>query len=457
VRRRSRPTDKGVTVRKTTRKFLAATAGVASIALLATACSSSSNDDNDAPAASSSASGEPSAPSDEKVTLKIQTFNEFGYADLYEEYMTLHPNVTIVQNKAAKSDDARAAVTTAIGSNTVIDDIVAADSDWMPELVAHSDFFADLKSDATNGVWPEWKVKQATDADGKFIGYGTDSGPEAICYRKDLFQKAGLPTDRAEVAAAIGTTWDSYFTLGQKFMDAKVDGVAWFDSIGALSQGMVNQLEAPFEDPATDEITATGPSSAVKPVYDLLTSDKVLGQSAHLKQWEKDWTAAFKGDKFATMLCPPWMTQIIAGNAPDQKGWDVADAMPGGASNWGGSFLLVPANGKNVDAAKDLAAWLTAPEQAAKVFATFGNFPSQTAATTDAAVTGKTDAYFNGAPTGQIFANRFAPISKQPYRGSHYFPINDELGKAYTRVDVEKVDDAAASWKKFESAVKDLG
>ena len=442
-------------MRKTTRKFLAVTAGAASIALLASACSSGSNDESKPSDSASASAAASSAPSDEKVTLKIQTFNEFGYANLYKQYMTEHPNVTIVQDKAAKSDDARATVTNAIASNTVIDDIVAADGDWMPELVASSDFFADLKSDATNGVWPDWKVAQATDADGKFIGYGTDSGPEAICYRKDLFQKAGLPTDRAEVAKAIGTTWDSYFTLGQKFMDAKT-GAAWFDSIGALSQGMINQIEAPFEDPATDEITAIGPSSQVKPVYDLLTSDKVLGQSAHLAQWTPDWNAAFATDSFATQLCPPWMTQIIAGNAPKQTNWDVADVMPGGASNWGGSFLLVPANGKNVQAAKDLAAWLTAPAQAASVFKDFGNFPSQIAATTDPAVTGKTDAYFGGAPTGQIFSNRFAPISKQPYRGSHFFPINDALGKAYTRVDVDKSDDAASSWKKFEQAVKDL-
>ncbi|MDM7831789.1 ABC transporter substrate-binding protein [Cellulomonas edaphi] len=440
-------------MRKTTRKFLAVTAGVASIALLASACSSDSNSSDDP---SSSASSSESAASTEKITLKVATFNEFGYKDLYKEYMSLHPNITIVDDKAAKSDDARAAVQTAIGADTVKDDIIAADSDWMPELLETPDYFLDLASDTVKDRWPAWKSALSTTADGKLIGYGTDAGPEAICYRKDLFEKAGLASDRESVAKAIGTSWDDYFALGEKFMSKKT-GAAWFDSIGALSQGMVNQLDAPFENPETDEITALDADSQIKPVYDLLTSDKVLAQSAHLQQWTPDWNAAFAKDAFATQLCPPWMTQIITGNAPDQKNWDVADVMPGGASNWGGSFLLVPAKGKNADAAKALADWLTDPVQTAKIFVQYGNFPSQTAATTDPSVTGKTDAYFGGAPTGQIFSNRFAPIEKQPYRGSHYFAINQALGDAYTRVDVTKSDSAADSWKKFETAVKDLG
>jgi len=438
-------------VRKTTRKSWAVAAGVAGIALLATACSSGNG--------GSSSSDTKTGSSDEKVTLKIQTFNEFGYKDLYTEYMKLHPNVTIVDDKADKSDTARANVETAISTGTVTEDIVAADVDWMPELVGHADFFADLGSIGASR-WPDWKAKQATDSSGKLIGAGTDSGPEAICYRKDLFQKAGLPTDRDKVAALLGS-WDEYFATGEQFMNSAAGkaGAAWFDSIGALSQGMINQLEAPFEDPSSGKITVLDANSPAKAVYDQLTSDKVLKQSAHLGQWTDPWTKAFTNDTkgaWATQLCPPWMTQIIAGNAPDQKNWDVAPVLPGGASNWGGSFLLVPKDGKHVDAATELVKWLTDPAQQAKVFVQYGNFPSAVAATTDATVVAKTDTYFGGAPTGKIFSDRFAAVAHQPFRGAHFFPINDALGKAYTRVDVDKTDDAASSWKKFETDVKNL-
>jgi len=434
-------------VRKTSSKMWVAAAGVASITLLATACSSGDGGSDDSS----------SAPSDEKVTLSVATFNEFGYTDLYKEYMADHPNVTIKSNKIDTSDNARLAVQNAIATDTVADDIVAADGDWMPELLASSDFFLDLGSDSVTDRWPDWKTEMATDPDGKLIGYGTDSGPEAICYRKDLFEAAGLASDRESVAKLLDGDWDNYFKVGQQFMASAPAGVAWFDSIGALSQGMVNQQKAPFEDPESGDITVLDADSPTKAIYDQLTSPEVLAESAHLKQWTPEWNDAFKGDKFATQLCPPWMTQIIAGNAPDQTNWDVADVMPGGASNWGGSYLLVPEGGKNAQAAKDLADWLTAPEQAAKVFVQYGNFPSQTEATTNADVVAKTDDYFGGAPTGEIFSNRFAPIATQPFRGEQYFPINAALGDAYTRVDVDKTDDSASSWAKFETAVNDLG
>jgi cellobiose transport system substrate-binding protein len=424
------------------RKALAAAAGLTGIALVVAGCSSGGS-------SSASSSGA-------KVTLKVQTFNEFGYADLFTEYMKDHPNVTIVSDKAAKSDDARASVKNAIATDTVTDDIVAADVDWMPELLGSSSFFADVSSSDNANRWPSWKTAQATDSSGKLIGLGTDSGPQGVCYRKDLFAKAGLPTDRAAVAELLGGssgTWDQYFAAGDKFMAANT-GAAWFDSLGALAQVANNQQAEPFESKANDSITVADASSPAKKVFTMLTSH--TDQSAHLAQWTDDWTKAFASDKFATVMCPAWMTQIIAGDAPDQKNWDIADVLPGGSSNWGGSFLLVPSGGKNVTEAKALADWLTAPAQAAKVFVKYGNFPSQVDAVKDSSVTSKTDSYFNNAPTGEIFANRFTAVAQQPYRGSHYFDINDQFGKALTRVDVDKTDTPDASWTKFLDAVKQL-
>ena len=69
------------------------------------------------------------------------------------------------------------------------------------------------------------------------------------------------------------------------------------------------------------------------------------------------------------------MTGAIEERAGGVEGWDVANVFPGGGGNWGGSFLTVPESGPNTEAAKELAAWLTAPEQQTKAFESAGTFP----------------------------------------------------------------------------------
>ena len=86
--------------------------------------------------------------------------------------------------------------------------------------------------------------------------------------------------------------------------------------------------------------------------------------------------------------------------------WDIAPLPGQQASNWGGSWLGVPSEGKNVEAAKALAEWLTAPEQQVKLFTEAAHFPSSPQAAEDPAVVDATNEYFSDAPTGQIFGRR---------------------------------------------------
>ena len=173
-----------------------------------------------------SSGGAATADPNEKVTLTVATFNDFGYTDeLLAEYSKEHPNVTIVHNKAATSNDARANYFQKLGK-TGLADIEAIEIDWMPEVMKYSDLLAPVP-DSLKGRWLDWKEKGATDADGNLIGYGTDIGPEGVCYRSDLFAAAGLPTDREEVAKLLQGDWANYFKVGADYT-AKT-GKAFFD------------------------------------------------------------------------------------------------------------------------------------------------------------------------------------------------------------------------------------
>ena len=150
------------------------------------------------------------------------------------------------------------------------------------------------------------------------------------------------------------------------------------------------------------------------------------------------------------------MLGVIEGNAADVEGWDVANVFPGGGGNWGGSYLTVPAQGEHIEEAMALAAWLTAPEQQIKAFESKGTFPSQTEALDSDTLAESSNAFFNEAPTGEIFAERAEAVTVTPFKGPKYFEINTAMQDAISRVDVDKTDDPDSSWDKFASAVGDL-
>lgn len=389
---------------------------------------------------------------DAPESLSVSTFNEFGYEDLFDEYEEL-TGIQIEHNKADTAENARDALRNSLGANSGASDIEAVEVDWLVEFKEYSDRFEDLSDPEVEGRWLDWKYEDGVDADGRLIGYGTDIGPQALCYRADLFEEAGLPTDRDEVAELLDGDWGNYFEVGEDFV-AESDA-AWYSGSDNIWQGMINQVAVPFETEDGEVVADT--NAEVKDLYDQLLQASVDQElSAGLAQWSGDWNDAFQRSSFATMLCPGWMLGVIEGNADGIEGWDVANVFPGGGGNWGGSYLTVPAQGENTEAAKELAAWLTAPEQQIKAFEAIGAFPSTVEALESEEIQSATNEFFNEAPVGEILAERADAIEVQPYKGPNYLLINVAIQDALNRVDVDGVDDPNSSWTKFVAEVEAL-
>ena len=422
-----------------TRRARLATSALLALTLASTvaACGGDSEDDTTA---------------DGKIKLTVATFNEFGYEELIDEYNAMQDDVVVEQKKAGTANEHQDNLYTKLAAGSGLSDIEAIEVDWWPALIEQSDAFVDLSDPEVEGRWLDWKTEAATTSDGKLMGYGTDIGPEGICYRADLFKKAGLPTDRDEVAGLF-SSWDSYFDAGRDFVE-KMPDTAWYDSSGGTAQAMINQTEYSFEDEDNTVIAADNPD--VKSVFETVTANSQDGLSTNLTQWSEDWTAAFQNDGFATMACPGWMLGVIEGNADGVEGWDIANAFPGGGGNWGGSYLTVPAQGEHTEEAKELAKWLTAPEQQIKAFEAKGTFPSQVEALSDPTLTGSTNAFFNDAPTGEILAERAEAVPFIPHKGPKYADINTAFQQAIQRVD-EGQESPDEAWDSFLADVERLG
>ncbi|MGZ0212231.1 MAG: hypothetical protein ACKVI4_07105, partial [Actinomycetales bacterium] len=207
-------------------KMVAAVAGAASIALLATGCSATDGGSSDGP-----------------ITLTVTTFGTMGLDDLYAAYEAENPNITI---KATNIDTGGNALTdwkTKQAAGAGLPDVQAVEEGWLGQVMQVSDTFVDLSEYGADDIkdrWVDWKLAQGTDADGRIIGYGTDIGPEGLCYNGDLLEAAGMPSDREAVAELFGgdsATWDDFFQVGKDYNAAT--GKAFYDHSGFVWNAMV--------------------------------------------------------------------------------------------------------------------------------------------------------------------------------------------------------------------------
>src|SRR4051794_32638709 len=257
---------------RTTRlhRLAALAAGVTTLALALTGCGGSST-----------ASGGASAP--EKVELTVTTFGTMGFDKLYAQYEASHPGVTVKRTNIDTGDNALIDWKTKQASGSGLPDVQAVEEGWLGQVMKVSSSFTDLRdqgADAIKDRWVPWKLAQGTDPQGRIIGYGTDIGPEGLCYNRDLFKSAGLPTDRKQVAALFGgdqATWADYFKVGQQYHDKT--GKAFYDQSGFVWNAMVNQQPQGYYTP-DDKLNIEG-NAALRGLWDQLGTAASQGLSAN--------------------------------------------------------------------------------------------------------------------------------------------------------------------------------
>ncbi|GGP71811.1 ABC transporter substrate-binding protein [Saccharothrix coeruleofusca] len=391
---------------------LASTAVLAALAAATTACGS----------------GDSGTTADGKIELTVATFNEFGYEELFKEYEAAHPNIKITPRKVGQAAPHHQNLFTKLGAGSGLADIEAVEEGYLSQVMAKSGQFNDLKqigpSDVREDRWLQWKTDAVTTKDDKLIGYGTDIGPLAMCYRKDLLEAANIKTDPESIKATFAT-WDSYFAAGEQYV--KATGKPWFDSASQVFNAMHNQHKTGYYD--RDDNLVIESNSDIKSTWDKVTKAVAQGQSAKLVAWSDEWETGFKNSAFATRTCPSWMLGVIESNAgPEHKGhWAVTGSFPGGGGNWGGSYLTVPKQSKHPKEAAELAGWLTAPQQQIKAFVAKGTFPSQTEALLSPELLNKTSDYFGGEKVGQLFSEQANKVAGAQYKGPKDGDIQDNV------------------------------
>lgn len=395
--------------------------------------------------------GEEAADPNGEITLTINVYGDnFSLPDnraLYDAYEAANDNVTIVENRSdfgTHHQNLQARLTA--GSGTA--DLEVIEVGQVSGYIGQPDKFVNFNDHGVDTAqWTESTVQRASTADGgSLIGLPTDIGGLAMCYRTDLFAAAGLPTDREQVSA-LWPTWEDYVATGDRFL-AKSPKVKWFDAGGHVFTGVLGNEAETFYD--ADGALIVEKNQVVRDAWDLTVDAIEKGQSAALAEFSPEWNTGFQQGQFATITCPAWMMGYIQANAADTSGkWDIA-TIPGGSGNWGGSYVTVPTQGANTEAAVELAKWLTAAEQNIELYKMIGNFPSQTSTWTDPEIADFTSEFFSGAPAGKIF-----PASLENAPVQVYGPQSGVIGTTFAGAlnSVEQGTDPDQAW---ESAMKDI-
>jgi cellobiose transport system substrate-binding protein len=359
------------------------------------------------------------------VSLKIAFWGDFGLDELKSKYEAANPGVKIVLNSGeynAQHEDLQKKLIAGSGAP----DIAAIDEGFVVQFRGQQDKFVNLLdkgADKFADKYLDWKWKQTLSTDGKYqIGLGTDVGGLAMCYRTDLFKAAGLPTER-DAVSALWPNWEEFIKVGQQYTAATkkkfVDSATniFNPTMGQQPVGLFNEQEQLVMD--------GGPKTAFFITHKAIQA----GLSANLAAFSPEWNAGFVKGNFAVLACPAWMQGHIKNTAPQTEGkWDIA-AIPGGGGNWGGSFLTIPKQGKNIDAAYKFLEWLVQPEQQIEIFKKVGNLPSQPALYEDPAIVDFKNPFFSDAPVGKIFSDAAKNLKPQ-YLGKKNGP---------TRVAIENV------------------
>ncbi len=354
---------------------------------------------------------------EEPVTITVDSFggifDNYEKAGLLDAYMDEHPNVTIEFQETQDEPDYWTALTTKLNSGSGLADIQPIEISRTALVTQQQqDRWVDLTQSAEADHiddYPDAKNGAITTEDGAVLGFGTDAGPMAICFRTDKLEEAGLPATADELSQEI-TDWDAYESLGQEYTEAT--GEPWMDTVSGYYRLLTSVEPVRNYDEEGEPTWET--NDTVRPAFMRAAAAAEQGLTADYEQFSQEWNTAMSTGAFATLACPAWMLGYIKQQAGDENAgnWSVMPLPQELGGNWGGSYLSVPRTSENAGAAIQLAAFLTSAESQNELFNQGLSFPSHSDSVEQ--VRDVTDAYFSDAPIGEIFSASYASAPDQP-------------------------------------------
>nr|WP_302051508.1 extracellular solute-binding protein [Rathayibacter sp. VKM Ac-2835] len=368
--------------------------------------------------------------------------------------MAKMPDAKIKLSEVGSTTETATALTAALAGGKV-PDLVMIQNDDLPQFVANSSNFLDLRTlggDDVASAYLPWAASAATADDGSVVGVPTDVGGLGFAYRADLFEAAGLPTDPAEVAE-MWKDWPSFIAMGEKYTEAT--GKPFVDNIEtSVFFSTVNQVSEKYYSPDGELVYDTNPQ--VKDAFQVAVDTKDAGISAGIAAWSSGWAPGRANGAFAVTIAPSWILAGIKTDAPDTAGnWRVT-SVPGVGGNWGGSVIAIPARAEHPEAAWQYIETMMSAEGQTDHFAASGTLPAATEAVASDEVRNYTDPFFGDSKIGEVMATSVEQFPSF-YNGPDTTPINGALLNTLVELEAGNVTSDKAWTTALDTAKQAIG
>jgi multiple sugar transport system substrate-binding protein len=368
-----------------------------------------------------------------------------------------HPDIHVTVNKQDGGDPAVTKLLTAIKAGSGAPDIMQAEYQKIPTLVA-ADAIADIAKQAGSlkDKFPASAWNAVTLGSDALYGVPQDTGPMMFFYRSDVFGKLGLQAPK---------TWDDYAADAKKIHQANAkqylgtfsaNDAGWFT-------GLAQQAGASWWGVQGDSWTVDINDAATQKVAAYWGNLVQQGVIDNKPMYTPEWNAALNDGTQVGWLGAVWGPGVLEGNAAKTKGkwkaamlpqWDTAKTANG---NWGGSATSVTTQSRHKAEAAQFIAWLNADPAALKALATDANvYPAANDATSTALTS--PPAFFADQPDFYAIAQQAGqatnPFTYGPDVNVTFSSYNDAFGKAAEAKQAAKFTAALATMQ--QATVDDM-
>lgn len=192
-----------------------------------------------------------------------------------------------------------------------------------------------------------FKWNQAISDDGtRMVALPWDLGPTLFYYRTDVFAEVGLPTDPAEVSELM-STWEGVLKVAEA---VSIPGQRWFLPSAAYPYQWLFINRDYYDENLNLRLEREGDIDCLNACIEIRKN----GWDMNVDMWSGEAYAAYEAGTCVCVAAGSWFSGFFKTDIdPDGAGHWGAIALPAGmpSTNWGGSFLVIPEQSQNKEAA----------------------------------------------------------------------------------------------------------